>query len=973
MQQNGNTLSGGTWRVSGNGVLNLDEAGAVNFTTNQGDVTLDGALASFARINTLTNNQGAFRLLGARNFSAVGAFSNSGILQLGGGTFDAPSLANAASGEIFGFGTVTPRVVNSGMVRASGGTLTASNGIDGQSGTLQSDAGATLALGADSDGDFLVNNGSLSLGTSNVTVAEDYTNANFGEGNAFDARANVSGSGQILASGDVAQALSGQLVDGGTANPGMNFGNIHVGDSVTRQYSIANTGASGPALRGAIQTSVNGGNLDDARLSGSGVTASNFGPVAAGASSAALDVTLTGSSAGALSGQSVAVVNNFDNVAEQVLSISGAVFRYANPTAHTPEPINFGNRRVGDVTNQALTISNDVANDGFSERLDASIGGVTGQATSNDGSFALLAAGASDNASLAVGIDTATAGHKAGTATITLTSNGAGTSGLGTTALGTQTVNVSGDVFRLASASAHTPEPVVFANRHVGDGASQALSLTNTAANDGFSERLNASIGGATGNATSNNGSFALLSAGATDSSALTVGIDTSSAGHKSGTATISLASDGAGTSGFAALALGTQTVNVSGDVYRLASASAHTPEPINFGNRRVGDVTNQALTISNDVANDGFSERLDASIGGVTGQATSNDGSFTLLAAGASDNASLAVGIDTATAGHKAGTATITLTSNGAGTSDLGTTALGTQTVNVSGDVFRLASASAHTPEPVVFANRHVGDDASQALSLTNTAANDGFSERLNASIGGATGNATSNNGSFALLSAGATDSSALTVGIDTSSAGHKSGTATISLASDGAGTSGFAALALGTQTVNVSGDVYRLASASAHTPEPINFGNRRVGDVTNQALTLSNDVANDGFSERLDASIGGVTGQATSNDGSFALLAAGASDNASLAVGIDTATAGHKAGTATITLTSNGAGTSDLGTTALGTQTVNVSGDVFRLASASAHRQSRWYSRTVMSAMTPARRRASPTPPPTTASPNA
>ncbi|MBK6659928.1 MAG: choice-of-anchor D domain-containing protein [Proteobacteria bacterium] len=390
-QQNGNTLSGGTWQVSGNGVLNLDEAGAVNFTTNQGDVTLDGAGASFARINTLTNNQGAFRLLGARNFSAVGAFSNSGVLQLAGGSFAAPGLANSATGEIFGFGTVSPVVLNSGTVRASGGTLTASNGIDGQSGTLQSDAGATLALGADSDGDFLVNNGSLSLGTSNVTVAEDYTNANFGEGNAFDARANVSGSGQILASGDVAQALSGQLVDGGTANPGMNFGNIHVGDSVTRQYSIANTGASGPALRGAIQTSVNGGNLDDARLSGSGVTASNFGPVAAGASSAALDVTLTGSSAGALSGQSVAVVNNFDNVAEQVLSISGAVFRYANPTAHTPEPINFGNRRVGDVTNQALTISNDVANDGFSERLDAT----AADGPPANGSFTLLAAGAS--------------------------------------------------------------------------------------------------------------------------------------------------------------------------------------------------------------------------------------------------------------------------------------------------------------------------------------------------------------------------------------------------------------------------------------------------------------------------------------------------------------------------------------------------------------------------------------------------
>ncbi len=64
----------------------------------------------------------------------------------------------------------------------------------------------------------------------------------------------------------------------------MAFGNIHVGDVASRQFAIANTGTSGPALRGALQTSVNGGNLTDARLSGSGVTAGNFGPVAAGAS-----------------------------------------------------------------------------------------------------------------------------------------------------------------------------------------------------------------------------------------------------------------------------------------------------------------------------------------------------------------------------------------------------------------------------------------------------------------------------------------------------------------------------------------------------------------------------------------------------------------------------------------------------------------------------------------------------------------
>ena len=468
----------------------------------------------------------------------------------------------------------------------------------------------------------------------------------------------------------------------------------------------------------------------------------------------------------------------------------------------------------------------------------------------------------------------------------------------------------------------------MFANRHVGDAASQALSLTNTAANDGFSERLNASIGGVTGNATSNGGSFALLGAGASDGSSLSVGIDTSSAGRKTGTATISLASDGTGTSGFAVLGIGTQTVNVSGDVFRLASASAHTPEPINFGNRRVGDVTSQALSLSNNVVNDGFSESLDATIGGVTGNATSNGGSFSLLGAGATNNSNLAVGIDTASAGHKTGTATITLASNGAGTSDLGISALGTQTVNVSGDVFRLASASAHAPEPVVFANRHVGDAASQALSLTNTAANDGFSERLNASIGGVTGNATSNGGSFALLGAGASNGSSLSVGIDTSSAGRKTGTATISLASDGTGTSGFAALGIGTQTINVSGDVYRLASAS--TIATVQFGNVHVGDVVSQALSLTNTAAADGFSESLDAVFTGASDTRIQTSGSVSGLAAGASNDSSLVVGLDTSVAGSLTGFATVAFTSNGTGSSGLGLTALGSQNVGVTTNV-------------------------------------------
>jgi hypothetical protein len=207
------------------------------------------------------------------------------------------------------------------------------------------------------------------------------------------------------------------------------------------------------------------------------------------------------------------------------------------------------------------------------------------------------------------------------------------------------------------------------------------------------------------------------LPAGAPTSS-LIVGIDTSTAGAKSGTATLALVSDGTGTSGLGNTPLPSQTVNVTANVFRLA-ASAHAPEPVAFGNHHVGDTLTQPITVSNLAGNDGFSEKLNASIGGTTGTVTAS-GSFNLLAPGATDNTSLIVNLTTTAAGANAGTVTINFVSDGTGTSGLGQTPLASQTVNISGSVFRLASPSNHSPEPVNFGNKHVGDVAEQAITIS-------------------------------------------------------------------------------------------------------------------------------------------------------------------------------------------------------------------------------------------------------------
>jgi len=167
--------------------------------------------------------------------------------------------------------------------------------------------------------------------------------------------------------------------------------------------------------------------------------------------------------------------------------------------------------------------------------------------------------------------------------------------------------------------------------------------------------------------------------------------------------------------------------------------------------------------------------------------------------------------------------------------------------------------------------------------------------------------------------------------VGINTSTAGAKSGTASIGLVSDGAGINSLGQTALAGQTVNVSGNVYRLAEATIDNPLSFLFGNVNVGDPVSQALSISNTAANDGFSEGLKASFGTASdARILNNSGSIGLLAAGGTDNSNMVVSVNTLTAGPLSGTQTINFTSDGASTSGLGVTGLAAQNLTVTATI-------------------------------------------
>jgi hypothetical protein len=970
--QNGVTITGGTIASSGTGsfqalsnsnnVLNGGTvAGTVDLTTivNSRERIINGATVNGA-INVA--NGGILSMDSNATSGGAQTVAGTGVINLNdagarlaiegnGSTTLAAGLTVRGQGNIGQPGIVggTNTLFNNGTILADGGTLTivnpANNGTLAGTGTLQTSGGTlNLATTTGSTQGRLVMGGAgsaLNLNTQNLTITSDYTNAQSGSGNSFNKRAGVSGTGKILAAGNVAQAVTGaNVANGTTATPTLTIGNVHVGAN-TFNYQVTNTGATGPSLRGAIQTNVNGGNINDARLS---VTPGNWGPVAPGASSGNLGVTFTEASAGllsTLSGQVVHIVNNFDNVAGQNLNIalgaSAAAYRLAQPGAHTPEPVSLANIRVGgSFGTQALSVQNTAANDGFSESLNASIGGATGGAAAS-GSFNLLAAQATNSTNLIVGLgnaNTNVAGAKTGTATISFVSDGTGTSGLGQTPLTgqNQTVNISGKVYQIAQPTL-VSDTIVFTNRHVGDAATQALSLTNTsAAPAGYQEGLNASFSGTTGHANAT-GSVALLGQGSTNNSSLVVGIDTSNAGAKSGTAGLTLQSDGAGTSGLGTLGLTPQTINVSGNVYRLASAQINNTGAFGFGNVHVGDTVQQALSITNNVANDVYSEKLSASFGSTSDGRITTSGSVNLLGAGLTDATSMLLGVNTSAAGVVNGTATVNFSSDGAGTSGLGITALAPQNVSVTatiqGGVYRLANPVIQTVQPVDFGNVRIGAVVgAQALSIKNDVPSDGFSEKLNASANGTTGGVTAS-GSFNLLAPQAVNSTDILVGLNTSVAGNRSGGATINFASDGTGTSGLGTTALTPQTVNVSGNVYRLANPTLNTPSVTLAA--RVGDGSPSATISLSNASPDIYTEGLKASINTVPAGFTNTGGSISNLAAQGTDASILKVGLVTATAGSFTGNAVLSLASTGAGTTGAPDLPLTGQNVALTGKVY------------------------------------------
>ncbi|WP_457422988.1 beta strand repeat-containing protein [Roseateles sp. P5_E7] len=406
---------GGTWAISGPATKTLSN---FHLTTSEFPAFwVDGGSIAFTGNSVIT----AWRFYDGHTESV--SMTSSGA----GNRFE--NLYDYYKGGV-NTSTIEPAFVNDRRAKLTvgGGKLVLSSGVSDQDaserGSISVASGATLMLGADSTTGSFAHAGTLELGASHLSVALDYSNTGFGVGNAFNRRAGVTGTGQILALGNVQQTLSGSFVQlGNTASAVLALPSTRVGDGpVSTSFKINNIG-NGASLRGAIQD----GGITSAALSGSGVTAQNWGALAAGGSSGSYTVTYppTGASAG-LTGQSLAIVNNFDNVAGQTLNITGGKV-YAPAVAQLGiSTLDLGIVHVGDMAAGSITVRNAASVAALNDGLWASAS--AGGAFVAQAGIADLAAGQQD--SLLVKLDASQAGVFNGTATLDLFSRNADMSDL---------------------------------------------------------------------------------------------------------------------------------------------------------------------------------------------------------------------------------------------------------------------------------------------------------------------------------------------------------------------------------------------------------------------------------------------------------------------------------------------------------------------------------------------------------------
>jgi hypothetical protein len=948
-------LYGGETLVDTGTIIQTDELRfSLNDTSNDSlkiaatgiyDITNDSNFHNYTNTGTeAVSNAGLLEKTGDSGLSELEVtLSNTGTVLVDSGTLQIDNVTNMAAGTLTGGSWSVDAGLEGPTLALQGGTI----GVIAAKVTL-SGAGADLLAGG------------TALESSLTSIATGGA-LDVLSGRGFTAANAISDSGLIVLSGGTlatpALTIAGTLSGNGTVTgPVTDNGVIDVTGTHATLAITGSLGGTGSVLIGAGDALIIGAGAGPAAITFGGslsaltldtplsltstLTSLTAGDTIDLAGLAAKSATISGGdlivslTAGGTVSYALASPNALDRAAVHGDGSGGSditIFRQAAAGAIYPTPVNFGQAHAGAKLIETYTIGNTQIVDPYSENLDAAMG-AHGAKVTDSGSFTGLAPGATNNSALKATLVTGTGGLITGTATVNLYTDGSTVpgDGLGTLALKSETVSLTGTIFNYATAGV-TPNPEAFGQHHVGDVIVGDVTVTNKAVAGKYSENLDASFSGTSADLTGS-GSISELVAGSAASTALALTLASGTAGVESGRATLALTSDGAGIDTLGTTALAPQTITANATLFNYATASTAAPNPIAFGQAHVGASLSTTLTIANKAAAGKYSENLDASFSGTSSDLTTG-GTLSELSAG-STNTSLIIGLASAVAGVETGSTTLGLVSDGSTIDTLGTTALGSQTIAVSGTLFNYATASI-TPKPISFGQAHVGSTLSQLVDIDNAAAAGAYSENLDAKFAGTSNNVIAT-GSVSGLTAGASNASAMQIELRSGTAGIDTGTAAIGLISDGSGIDTLGTTTLTTQTVTVSGTLFNEATAALVT-KTVSFGQHHVGDALSQLITLKNSAAAGPYSENLDATFSGTSAVLSGSTGSVSELAAGGTSTNGLDLVLNSGTAGTLSGTATLGLVSDGSTIDTLGTTALAGQTVTASGTLFNYATAS------------------------------------
>ncbi len=435
-----------------------------------------------------------------------------------------------------------------------------------------------------------------------------------------------------------------------------------------------------------------------------------------------------------------------------------------------------------------------------------------------------------------------------------LTDTSAGTDSITITATdsigGTATPDQISELISSSAGTIDTPSPIVLPDAHVTTGGAPSDTVPLTIANIGTSgQGLSAFVSGVTGDGYGTGAIFG-LPPGQTDSTDIVVGLNDLAAGAEQGAVTIGFNLGGAGSGanivqngGFENGTLdwitGNQVQAGSPDDIEAHSGSYY----LSLANVGSDAFTSQTLATETGAeyaislwyyASGQYPDDLNVLFGGTNVLSLSDPAAagwteYTEYATATSDTTVLSIGgrNDPAEDGVD-DVSVVPITDFG--------TVLPSETVTVQGNVYRLAAPSIASLTGLYVHAGDGGGNATVALSITNAAAADGFSENLDASVTGlsagggygasietlaseANGSFSSGGasagGSFLGLAPGATDATDLTVTIPTAATGSINGTVTIDAVSDGNGVDSLGTTDLGPRYIPFSVTVNNYATA--------------------------------------------------------------------------------------------------------------------------------------------------------------